>query len=335
MWPSRIAVRAHRREQQPVEVAVLHVEHERRRPRHAGDAEQDRRRHLERRVVEARRCCSVSRSSVAMFTTKKNSGDEHRRDDGLEVAGHGPQGPAGDGGDVVDEAGRAGRGARRSTAGRQRWSSCRRSCVVVVAGRRLVLRSSSCSMRVPVSSRNTSSSVGVRSVRSRTATSQPASATATGLMAAEPLSVAMTSSLPCASTLVHAGDALERPAHTPAASPSTRATMTSVPTDALELGRACPRRRCGRWSMMPTRSASSSASSRYWVVRKIVMPSSLVEPAHLVPHAGPAHRVEPGGGLVEEQDLGVVHERGGEVEPALHAARVGGDAAGRARRRGR
>ena len=53
----------------------------------------------------------------------------------------------------------------------------------------------------------------------------------------------------------------------------------------------------------------------------------VVEPAHLVPHAGPADGIEAGGRLVEEQDLGVVHERGREVEPALHAARVGADRA--------
>ncbi len=45
----------------------------------------------------------------------------------------------------------------------------------------------------------------------------------------------------------------------------------------------------------------------------------------LVPHLDPAHRVEAGGGLVEEQHLGVVHEGRGEVEPPLHAAGVGAD----------
>ena len=36
--------------------------------------------------------------------------------------------------------------------------------------------------------------------------------------------------------------------------------------------RACPRRRCCPWSMIPTRSASTSASSRYCVVRNTVTP---------------------------------------------------------------
>ena len=80
------------------------------------------------------------------------------------------------------------------------------------------------------------------------------------------------------------------------------------------------------WLMMPTRSASSSASSRYCVVRKIVMPSLAVQAAHLLPHAGAAHRVEAGRGLVEEQHPGVVHERGREVEAPAHAPGVGADA---------
>ena len=52
-----------------------------------------------------------------------------------------------------------------------------------------------------------------------------------------------------------------------------------------------------------------------------------VEPANLLPHRGAADRVEAGRGLVEEQDLRVVDERRGEVEPAPHAARVRADSA--------
>ena len=79
-------------------------------------------------------------------------------------------------------------------------------------------------------------------------------------------------------------------------------------------------------STMPTRSASSSASSRYCVVRRMVMPSSWFRRRTSCHTLRAAERVEAGGGLVEEQHLGVVHERGGEVEPAPHAARVGLDA---------
>ena len=46
----------------------------------------------------------------------------------------------------------------------------------------------------------------------------------------------------------------------------------------------------------------------------------------LLPDRLAADRVEPGRRLVEEQDLGLVDERGGEVEPPLHPARVALDA---------
>ena len=57
------------------------------------------------------------------------------------------------------------------------------------------------------------------------------------------------------------------------------------------------------------------------------MPNVEVEPTHLVPHAGAALGIEAGRGLVEEQDLGVVHQRGHQIEPSLHATRVGRDGA--------
>ena len=63
--------------------------------------------------------------------------------------------------------------------------------------------------------------------------------------------------------------------------------------------------------------------------------ASLVDAPHLVPDRQPARRVEPGGRLVEEQHLGLVHERRREVEPAFHAARVALDHAGRRRPRAR
>ena len=44
------------------------------------------------------------------------------------------------------------------------------------------------------------------------------------------------------------------------------------------------------------------------------------------PRPSPGYGVEPGGGLVEEEDLRDVDQSGGQVEPALHAARVGADA---------
>ena len=77
--------------------------------------------------------------------------------------------------------------------------------------------------------------------------------------------------------------------------------------------------------MIPTRSASCSASSRYCVVRKTVVPSSLS--ARTSRHsARAARRVQAGRGLVEEQHLRAVHEREREVQAAAHAARVAADA---------
>ena len=50
------------------------------------------------------------------------------------------------------------------------------------------------------------------------------------------------------------------------------------------------------------------------------------------PEVAPALRVEAGRRLVEEQHRRAVHERGGEVEPAAHAAGVGARRCGRRRR---
>ena len=41
----------------------------------------------------------------------------------------------------------------------------------------------------------------------------------------------------------------------------------------------------------------------------------------------PAGRVQRAGGLVEEEDLGAVHQRLRQVQPLAHSARIAGDAA--------
>ena len=85
------------------------------------------------------------------------------------------------------------------------------------------------------------------------------------------------------------------------------------------------------WSMIPTRSASASASSRYCVVRKTVTPSSRASRATSTQSALRLCEVEAGRRLVEEEDRRPVREREREVEPALHAAGVAADlAVGRA-----
>ena len=51
--------------------------------------------------------------------------------------------------------------------------------------------------------------------------------------------------------------------------------------------------------------------------------AGFAQPADLVPHPGPALGVEPGGRLVEEEELGEVHQPDAHVEAALLAAGVG------------
>ena len=77
--------------------------------------------------------------------------------------------------------------------------------------------------------------------------------------------------------------------------------------------------------MIPTRSASAVGLLEVLGGEEDGHPELGVQPTHFVPDVGPAVRIETGGRLVEEEDLGAVDERGREVEPALHAARVGAD----------
>ena len=67
--------------------------------------------------------------------------------------------------------------------------------------------------------------------------------------------------------------------------------------------------------------ASSSASSRYWVVSRIVVPSWDALPDDL-PHAEATARIEAGRRLVEEDQPGPADQRARQVEPPPHAARV-------------
>ena len=76
------------------------------------------------------------------------------------------------------------------------------------------------------------------------------------------------------------------------------------------------------WSITTIVSASRSASSRYWVVSSSVVPpaTSCEITSHM---SSRPFGSRPGGGLVQEQDLRVGHQRAGQVEPPAHAARVG------------
>ena len=137
------------------------------------------------------------------------------------------------------------------------------------------------------------------------------------------------------------GVALHRPARRGA-----RATVVEGGRVGERRGPGAARRRCRLSSagvpsattrppsITAMRSASWSASSRYWVVRKTVTPAA-DEPGDDLPHRLPAARVEAGGRLVEEDHLGLADQARGEVEAAAHAAGVGARRAGGRRRRGR
>ena len=73
------------------------------------------------------------------------------------------------------------------------------------------------------------------------------------------------------------------------------------------------------WSMTAIRSASWSASSRYCVVSRTVLPCSH-ELADRGPHLAAGPRVEAGGRLVEEDQRGSGDQAGGQVETPPHAA---------------
>ena len=81
------------------------------------------------------------------------------------------------------------------------------------------------------------------------------------------------------------------------------------------------------WSMIPTRSARTSASSRYCVVRKMVTPSSFASRATSCQSAFRLCGSSPVVGSSRKSSRGSVHEREGEIEAPLHPARVRADAA--------
>ena len=97
-----------------------------------------------------------------------------------------------------------------------------------------------------------------------------------------------------------------------------RIWSTPVPTEAFSSALG-PSAIIRPWSITAMRSASWSASSRYCVVRRTVVPFRGQHPDD-VPDLVAAPRVEAGGRLVEEQELRRHHQARGDVEPAPHAA---------------
>ena len=165
----------------------------------------------------------------------------------------------------------------------------------------------------------------MRSVISRTRTPHSLSATATGLIAAAPALVAIAISSPWSSTLL-----------TPSTLATTRRAALAIAVDtrhdevvadlALELG---GRALGDQVTAVEDADAIGELVGLFEVLRgeEDRHAELLVQLAHLLPHAGAADGIETRGGLVEEQHLGVVHERGREVEPPLHAAGIRADLA--------
>ena len=86
--------------------------------------------------------------------------------------------------------------------------------------------------------------------------------------------------------------------------------------------------------MIRTRSTTCATSARTWLETKNGLPLRGEPPQELAQPAN-ALRIEPVRGLVEDQELRVAEERGGEAETLAHAERIGLHAALRGARRAR
>ena len=149
-------------------------------------------------------------------------------------------------------------------------------------------------------------------------------ATATSATIAEPSAVAIVSSCPRTSTLSIPRIARTRPAAC-SPSPPTSATIRSVPIVRFSSA-GVPSAAIVPLAMMPTRSANSSASSRYWVVRKIVTPARVFRSRTSLHTALRLTGSRPVVGSSRKRICGPVDQRHRQVEPALHPARVRLDA---------
>ena len=110
----------------------------------------------------------------------------------------------------------------------------------------------------------------------------------------------------------------------PTFAPSTSATITSCPTECFRsVGEPSATSRPDE--MMPTRSAKESASSRYCVVKKMVIPSSAFSLRTSDQTAIRLCGSSPVVGSSRKSTSRVVDEGGGEVKTTLHSSRVGSD----------
>ncbi len=179
-----------------------------------------------------------------------------------------------------------------------------------------------------VNSRYTSSSVGVRKVMLFTSRRAFPSATATALSAAGPSEVERTTLAFSVSTLsTEASSPSSDSAHRKVAADLTRGVGLQIRDDEVLADR--PLELVGRTDgCEPTACDETHAVGEgiglFEVLRREEdgHPELRIEPSHLGPDALAARRVETGRRLVQKEDLGVVHEGGGQVEPALHAPRI-------------
>ena len=111
-------------------------------------------------------------------------------------------------------------------------------------------------------------------------------------------------------------------------SPGSRGTASTVgrPISAFSSA-GVPSATMWPWSMIPTRLASASASSRYWVVRKTVTPSSAASRATSSQSAVRLWMSRPVVGSSRKRMPRTVGEGQRQVEPPLHPARVAADLA--------
>ena len=179
-----------------------------------------------------------------------------------------------------------------------------------------------CSGR-PVRARNTSSRLGWRMAMSSSST--PARSTDRSA-AMRPVAAGVDAHADPARGRVDLRRRRDRARRGSAATPGrsrswrTRTSITSPPMRRLSSA-GVPAATARPWSTITTWSASWSASSRYWVVSSTSVPVS-TRRADRVPQLDPAARVEPGRGLVEQQEPRRPDQARAEVEPAAHAARV-------------
>ncbi len=180
--------------------------------------------------------------------------------------------------------------------------------------------SSAASARWPVRWRNTSSRLGRARPRSSSSMPLDSKTPAIRVMSPRPLACAVSRRLPRStwtsaqqefiSSAARSRSAAWVRVTTTLARPAWSFSWVGVPA-AMTLPLSTTTISSARWS----------ASSRYCVVSTSVVPSLDEFPQHR-PQPRPALRVQPGGGLVEEQDGRGGQQADREVEPAAHAARV-------------